>query len=295
MKKKHYHLIIISAVLLLLSFSCTTQVDTDDVAGRTKVALRAVGNEVLLSQGDSTSVVMPVVQISANTYQLSFEHPLSFDPTDLHSALALNIEKAGLPRAYKVEVIQCIDGEVGYSYLLRNEQVLSIIPCGGRLLPQSCYTIHFSFLNGDIAETKNSPLFYLLVSLVLAFLVFVFYSRFHSSKNATEGINATILGSFYFYPDQNKLVKAATEIPLSRKECELLEILVSNANQIVKREDLAKQVWEDQGVIVGRSLDTYISKLRKKLKSDESLKIVNAHGVGYKLEIEPLKRLKRLF
>ena len=56
-------------------------------------------------------------------------------------------------------------------------------------------------------------------------------------------------------------------------------------NQIVKRDVLIKKVWEDNGVVVGRSLDTYISKIRKKLKDDDSIKIVNIHGVGYKLEI----------
>ena len=48
---------------------------------------------------------------------------------------------------------------------------------------------------------------------------------------------------------------------------------------------MVKQVWEAHGVIVGRSLDTYISKIRKKLKDDDSIKIVNIHGVGYRLEI----------
>ncbi|MDD7915612.1 helix-turn-helix domain-containing protein [Polaribacter ponticola] len=75
------------------------------------------------------------------------------------------------------------------------------------------------------------------------------------------------------------------EITLSKKECELLEIFVANENQVVKREDLTKQVWEDNGVIVGRSLDTYISKLRKKLQEDTSIKLTNIHGVGYKLEV----------
>ena len=72
---------------------------------------------------------------------------------------------------------------------------------------------------------------------------------------------------------------------MSKKECELLAILIAHPNQIVKREVLTKKVWEDNGVIVGRSLDTYISKLRKKLKDDESIKITNVHGVGYKLEV----------
>ncbi len=90
-----------------------------------------------------------------------------------------------------------------------------------------------------------------------------------------------------FYPEQNKLVKEADEISLSKKECELLEIFVANPNQVLKREDLTKRVWEDNGVFVGRSLDTYISKIRKKLQEDDSIKITNVHGVGYKLEIIP--------
>ena len=73
---------------------------------------------------------------------------------------------------------------------------------------------------------------------------------------------------------------------MSKKECELLKILIEKPNQIVKRDELTKRVWEDHGVVVGRSLDTYISKLRKKLKADNSIKITNVHGVGHKLEIK---------
>ena len=81
------------------------------------------------------------------------------------------------------------------------------------------------------------------------------------------------------------MVKQAIEISLSKKECELLAIFIDSPNQIIKRDELTKRVWEDNGVFVGRSLDTYISKLRKKLKDDTSIKLTNIHGVGYKLEI----------
>ena len=80
-------------------------------------------------------------------------------------------------------------------------------------------------------------------------------------------------------------MQQATEINLSKKECELLAIFVVNPNQIIKRDELTKRVWEDHGVFVGRSLDTYISKLRKKLKDDKTIKFTNVHGVGYKLEV----------
>jgi DNA-binding response OmpR family regulator len=80
-------------------------------------------------------------------------------------------------------------------------------------------------------------------------------------------------------------VKEAVVISLSKKECELLTIFIANPNQIIKRDELTKKVWEDKGVFVGRSLDTYISRLRKKLKEDDSITLTNVHGVGYKLEI----------
>ena len=78
---------------------------------------------------------------------------------------------------------------------------------------------------------------------------------------------------------------AEKEIKLSSKECELLKIFCENKNNIVKRELLIKEVWENNGVVVGRSLDTFISKLRKKLEGDSSVNLINIHGVGYKLEI----------
>ena len=82
------------------------------------------------------------------------------------------------------------------------------------------------------------------------------------------------------------MVKEAEEISLSKKECELLEIFITNSNQVVKRSELKKRVWEDKGVIVGRSLDTYVSKLRKKLQEDQNIKLINVHGIGYKLVVK---------
>ena len=61
-------------------------------------------------------------------------------------------------------------------------------------------------------------------------------------------------------------------------------MLLKLANTIIYREQLQKDVWENEGVIVTRSLDVFISKLRKKLEKDPAIRIVNVHGKGYKLE-----------
>jgi DNA-binding response OmpR family regulator len=65
----------------------------------------------------------------------------------------------------------------------------------------------------------------------------------------------------------------------------LLYIFASAPNEIIDRNRLQKEIWEDEGIIVGRSLDVFISKLRKKLENDSTVRLVNIHGKGYKLEI----------
>ena len=55
--------------------------------------------------------------------------------------------------------------------------------------------------------------------------------------------------------------------------------------ELIPREKLLQEVWINEGVITGRSLDMFVSKLRKKLSSDPELRITNVHGKGYKLEI----------
>ncbi|RYG36157.1 MAG: winged helix family transcriptional regulator, partial [Chitinophagaceae bacterium] len=56
-------------------------------------------------------------------------------------------------------------------------------------------------------------------------------------------------------------------------------------NETISRDTLQKEVWENEGVIVTRSLDVFVSKLRKKLEADENVKIINIHGKGYRLEV----------
>jgi DNA-binding winged helix-turn-helix (wHTH) protein len=195
-------------------------------------------------------------------------------------------EKAEFSENYIVEVLQCSDHEVAYSYQIKNESEKNIIPCSGRYLPENCYQIEVLFTSIKADYFNRNTLLFIGVIFLLGFLFISFYARKSIEKNVEINSEFIALGSFEFYPKENKLQKATTEINLSKKECELLEIFVANPNQIVKREELTKKVWEDNGVFVGRSLDTYISKLRKKLKGDASIQLINIHGVGYKLEIK---------
>ncbi|WP_335731059.1 winged helix-turn-helix domain-containing protein [Psychroserpens sp.] len=266
--------------------SCSSKSETDD-SGKIKVALREAGNQLLLRQQDSTSIILPIVETESFAYQLAFQNALSFEPNELVTVIDSSFNVAALSENYRVEVIQCSDDEVAYSYEMNKVMERTIIPCAGRFLPEGCYTVKVIFLNESSGFFSNSSaLVYILIASFLIFLIYHFKKKTKSSEISNgSSTSYSEIGSFQFYPEQNKLVKAATEISLSKKECELLTIFVANPNQIIKRDELTKKVWEDNGVFVGRSLDTYISKLRKKLQDDDRIKITNAHGVGYKLEI----------
>jgi DNA-binding response OmpR family regulator len=105
-------------------------------------------------------------------------------------------------------------------------------------------------------------------------------------ENKTEETDGSIqLGRIAFNPQQLSLSLDGQQQSLTVKEAKLLVILAESANQVVDRNRLQKEVWEDEGVIVGRSLDMFISRLRKKLEGDAAVKIVSVHGKGYRLEI----------
>jgi len=95
----------------------------------------------------------------------------------------------------------------------------------------------------------------------------------------------TALGKFLFDIKGQRLLLGEEVICLTDKECRILELLNENFGELIPRETLMQKVWIDEGVITGRSLDMFVSKLRKKLSRDPELRITNIHRKGYKLEI----------
>jgi len=82
-------------------------------------------------------------------------------------------------------------------------------------------------------------------------------------------------------------LKSGKEVTsLTRKEADLLRLLAIHENQVLEREMALKMVWGSDDYFLGRSMDVFISKLRKYLKADPKVKINNVHGVGFKLTVE---------
>ncbi|HZB12829.1 MAG TPA: winged helix-turn-helix domain-containing protein [Chryseolinea sp.] len=96
------------------------------------------------------------------------------------------------------------------------------------------------------------------------------------------------LGKLLFNVKDQRLTLGSEVISLTDKECKILELLNKSFGELIPRETLMQEIWINEGVITGRSLDMFVSKLRKKLSSDPELRITNVHGKGYKLEIPGL-------
>ena len=93
------------------------------------------------------------------------------------------------------------------------------------------------------------------------------------------------IGQYAFDQKRMSLKLKTKSIELSSKESELLFLLFSNENKTLEREHILNVVWGDEGNYVGRTLDVFISKLRKKLEEDPSIKIINVRGIGYRFVI----------
>lgn len=91
------------------------------------------------------------------------------------------------------------------------------------------------------------------------------------------------IGAYSFDPLKQMLVYIDQTIKLTTKESELLELLCRHGNDILERNYALKTIWIDDNYFNARSMDVYITRLRKYLKKDPSVKILNVHGRGYKL------------
>ena len=91
------------------------------------------------------------------------------------------------------------------------------------------------------------------------------------------------LGDFFFDTQKQTLSIGDKVTKLTTKECELLSLLCAHANEILERNYALKTIWVDDNYFNARSMDVYITKLRKLLKDDPKIEIINIHGKGYKL------------
>jgi hypothetical protein len=277
-------LILLSFISAICAAFSMAGSDGFDIARR-EVLLRRIGHELLLQSGDITSRVLPVKKIAENEYQIRFENELTFQTDSLVNTTKRLLAKDPLTRDYIVNVLNCGDASVAYGFAISGNKKDDIVACKGRKQPKASYMINIKFKPTGINTAKNG---YLLGTLpFLAFVGFIFFRSVKPRRALSSGQRTRIFtfGSVLFDAQERQLIINKKTVDLTGTETRLLLIFALSPNETIERSRLQKEIWEDEGVIVGRSLDMFISKLRKKLGFDPNIKIAVIRGKGYKLEI----------
>lgn len=120
--------------------------------------------------------------------------------------------------------------------------------------------------------------------LLLKIKIFLKRSQAHPVSNS--GISKAItIGKFQFYPDDLILTIDGTQRNLTLKESELIRYFALNANKVLSRNEILEKIWGNDDYFLGRSLDVFISRLRKYFEPDSNIKITNLHGIGFRFSI----------
>ena len=273
---------------------------------RDAVAMRMIAHQLMLWQGDSSQAIPPVIPLDETQYRINFNTDLQFTPEAMVDFIAKVMRDYTIAEQYRVQVRSCLGDTIVYSFQVGGIESGDIVPCLGRQQKKACYYLQVSILDTfqvlaadkgsvedlDLEEADlNSKWFYFLV--FLAMVVAAFWNlMFRKNKvpenkilTETKDSEITWLGSTQFSEQRLSISFNNVKTELSAKESDLLAFLAQHLNQRVEKERILEAVWGDDGDYVGRTLDVFISKLRKKLALDTSIRIVNIRGIGYQLQV----------
>ena len=282
-------------ILILINLFCFADESTaQNEKEQMEVVLRMVGHQVLLNSGDSVSLVLPI-ESDGDKFRIRFESELEFMPSEFAASIDSIVQATNLAKSYRVEVENTVSGKIIYSYQVDSSKE-NIIPCGPRSQPKAKYSLLFTVLEGynsaGLAKTESpnvssmkSFLLGLVLVVILVMLVFGFYFWKRRIRNKNNS-GLVRIGKYQFDERNMKLLLKKESFDLTSKEVDLIALLHSSVNVTLERDVILKAVWEDEGDYVGRTLDVFISKLRKKFAEDSTVKIVNIRGVGYKLMLD---------
>lgn len=267
------------------------------------VSMRMIGHQILLNAGDSTSRVL-AVEKELDRYKIEFEADFQLNTEKLVTTVNQIVKKTKIASSYLVEVEECDTKKVIYAYEIDNTTELDFTPCLTRIQPKACYKLFVTILNpsnpiafwpATQSTSKRPPpsikpsvnSFIIVLQIIPFFILTGLLLYFWKKKQKLKADSKMILIGKYQFDKTNRILSFENKkTELSSKESDLLSLLYNSTNTVLEREYILKIVWGDEGNYIGRTLDVFISKLRKKLAADSNLKIINIRGVGYKFMID---------
>ncbi|MBQ9559217.1 MAG: response regulator transcription factor [Bacteroidaceae bacterium] len=205
-------------------------------------------------------------------------------------------------KGYDAEL--CLDGEAGYKTFLKNHYDMCVLDV---MMPKKDgFTLaqEIREVNPDVpiifltAKNLKEDIFegfklgaddYLTKPFSMDELVYRMEAVLRRVKTVRSPMAEQYkLGKFIFDTQRQILSIGDEQVKLTTKESELLSLLCAHANDVLLREVALKSIWIDDNYFNARSMDVYITKLRKHLKGDPTIEINNVHGKGYKLIVPEL-------
>lgn len=282
----------LTCVFMLFSLICSSATASDEQIGEQQdqinLALRRTADKLLRDSGDSTSRIPAVKQMSDKVWRVYLEQTFSYDT--LPSVLEASLNMYDVRDVYKVAIRRCEDAVIDLGYHQLDFLQDSTVPCGGRLAPEGCHYIELTFLTTGEQKKSSSKAEISILLLLVAFIgtgTWWWHRRklqLASTPVESDAGDWLPFGHSRLHVAGQILECDGVRHALTYREAKLLRLFASHPDQLLERDLILKQVWGDEGVQVGRSVDMFVSRLRKKLTVDPTVGIAAVHGVGYRLE-----------
>ena len=260
-------------------------------AEKINLALRRTADRLLRDSGDSTSRIPAIEQAGEQVWRVRLDQPFNY--AQLPAQLQSSFELYEIKTPYEVTIRNCRDATIDLGYHQTDFLEDNRVACQGREMPEGCHYIEITFLKSEaIRSSWMSKLWTLpklwILPLILSGLAGLWLFRRKKILKADiveSGVTDWLeFGNSKLDVKGQKLICGNSTQKLTYRETKLLSLFATNPDKLLERDSILQQVWADEGVLVGRSLDVFVSRLRKKLAADPTIGIVAVHGVGYRLE-----------
>ena len=253
-----------------------------------ELIVRQLGHDYLRTVGDSTSRIPPIRRRADETLTLQTAGFVAYDT--LITIARRTFRQAGITAGYTLGIEDCRTGDLLLGSVFpppTNQQVFEPgdAACVGRDQDDRCANIVIRFQQDEKGNKHSTN--WLAGGLGMLLLCLGFYRYRKETVDPAQpppGILQITPGTSLDETALELKTPAGTDT-LTFREAKLLAFLARRPNEVLPRERIHDEVWADEGVITGRSLDVFVSRLRKKLAGVDDVEIQTVHGIGYRFRV----------
>ena len=277
---------IILGIAFAPTHSLRSEVSQDD-SEKINLVLRRMADHLLRASGDHTSRIPAVEHADEQTWRILMHQRFEYD--SLPRILQASLARYDVGQPYQVTIRRCDNHSIDLGYSHEDVQQDSIIPCSGRQEPEGCHYIEVRFTENN--TTRQT--FWASTGLLLVLTLFTgsgalwwYRKNGNDPTIMTEdpGQDWIHFGKSRLHGTLQILESGNHREQLTYREAKLLRLFALQPNQLLERDYILREIWGEEGVQVSRSVDMFVSRLRKKLANDPTVNLVAVHGVGYRME-----------